>query len=76
MPLIANPRLCMIKAEKRLKEEMEDRLMNIVIAVALLILLILHIGKKNKPAQKKPERDNLAWIDELEILDAIMDDFA
>lgn len=52
--------------------------MNIAIAVALLIMLLVHIGKKNKPAQtapKKPEKDDLAWIDELEILDAIMDDF-
>lgn len=52
--------------------------MNIAIAVALLIMLIVHIGKKNKPAQQAPkttERDDLAWIDELEILDAIMDDF-
>ena len=52
--------------------------MNIAIAVALLIMLIVHIGKKNKPAQpvpKKTERDDLAWIDELEVLDAIMDDF-
>ena len=52
--------------------------MNIAIAVALLIMLLVHIGKKSKPAQpapKKPERDDLAWIDELEVLDAIMDDF-
>ena len=52
--------------------------MNIAIAVALLILLIVHIGKKNRPAQPAPKssgRDDLAWIDELEILDAIMDDF-
>ena len=52
--------------------------MNIAIAVALLIMLLVHIGKKNKPAQhapKKPEKDELEWIDELEVLDAIMDDF-
>ena len=52
--------------------------MNIAIAVALLIMLIVHIGKKSKPTQpapKKPERDDLGWIDELEILDAIMEDF-
>ena len=52
--------------------------MNIAVAVALLIMLIVHIGKKNKavqPAPKKPEQDDLAWIDELEVLDAIMDDF-
>lgn len=52
--------------------------MNIAIAVALLILLIVHIGKKNnatQPAPKTPERDDLDWIDELEVLDAIMDDF-
>ena len=52
--------------------------MNIAIAVALLIMLIVHIGKKDTPAQavpKKSERDDLTWIDELEALDAIMDDF-
>ena len=49
--------------------------MNIAIAVALLIMLFVHIGKKNKPAPKSAERDALAWIDELEVLDAIMDDF-
>jgi hypothetical protein len=52
--------------------------MNIAIAAALLIMLLVHVGKKNKPAQpapKKAERDDLFWIDELEALDAIMDDF-
>ena len=52
--------------------------MTIAIAVALLIMLVVHIGKKNKraqPAPKKAERDDLFWIDELEVLDAIMDDF-
>ena len=52
--------------------------MNIAIAVALLIMLIVHIGKKNKPTQpalRKTERDDLAWIDELEVLDAATDDF-
>ncbi len=52
--------------------------MNIAIAVALLIMLIVYIGKKNKhsqPAPQKLERDDLAWIYELEVLDAIMDDF-
>ena len=48
--------------------------MNIAIAVALLIMLFVHIGKKNTPAPKKSERDDLAWIDELEVLDAIMGD--
>ena len=51
--------------------------MNIAIAAALLIMLIMHIRKKSKapqPAPKKPERDDLAWIDELEVLDAVMDD--
>ena len=51
--------------------------MNIAIAVTLLIMLLVHIGKKNKPAQPAPKNarlDDLAWIDELEILDAIMDD--
>ena len=52
--------------------------MKIAIAVALLIMLIVHIGKKNKPAQPAPKssgRDDLAWIDELEVLDAATDDF-
>ena len=52
--------------------------MNIVIAAALLIMLIVHIGKKNRsaqPAPKKSKKDDLAWIDELEILDAALDDF-
>ena len=52
--------------------------MTFTIAVALLIMLLVHIGKKSKPAQpapKTPEKDDLAWIDELEVLDAIMDDF-
>ena len=52
--------------------------MNIAIAVALLLMLVVHIGKKNRPAQPSPKssgRDDLAWIDELEVLDAIMDDF-
>ena len=52
--------------------------MNIVIAVTLLIMLVVHIGKKNKPAQPAPKnkgKDDLFWIDELEVLDAIMDDF-
>ena len=49
--------------------------MNIAVAAALPIMLIVHIGKKNKPAQKKARRDDLAWIDELEVLDAITDDF-
>ena len=52
--------------------------MNIAVVVALLIMLIAHIGKKNKPAQpapKKAERGDHDWIDELEVLDAIMDDF-
>ena len=52
--------------------------MNIAVAVALLIMLIVHIGKNNKPAQAVPKnkgKNDLAWIDELEVLDAIMDDF-
>ena len=52
--------------------------MNIAIAAALLILLIVHIGKKKSPARsaaKKAELDEPDWIDELEILDAVMDDF-
>ncbi|MBR0039869.1 MAG: hypothetical protein IJP64_00635 [Oscillospiraceae bacterium] len=52
--------------------------MNIAIAAALLIMLIVHIGKENHaapPAPKKTERDELDWIDELEVLDAITDDF-
>ena len=52
--------------------------MNIAIAVALLILLIVHIGEKSKAVQPAPKikgKDDLAWIDDLEVLDAIMDDF-
>ncbi len=52
--------------------------MNIAIAFALLIMLLVHIGKKSKSvrnAPKKPEWDDLDWIDELEIFDAITDDF-
>ena len=52
--------------------------MNIAIAAALLIMLLVHVGKKNKPAQPAPKnkgKDDLFWIDELEALDAIMDDF-
>lgn len=52
--------------------------MNIAIAVALLIMLIVHIGKKNGETQSAPKNtgpDDLGWIDELEVLDAIMDDF-
>ena len=44
--------------------------MNIAIAVALLIMLLVHIGKKNKATQTAPKntnRDDIAWIDELEI---------
>ena len=55
----------------------EDRIMNIVIAVALLIMLIVHIGKKNsdpRPAQKNHKHDDPDWIDELEVLDAVWDD--
>lgn len=55
----------------------EDRIMNIVIAVALLIMLIVHIGKKNsdpRSAQKNHKHDDPDWIDELEVLDAVWDD--
>lgn len=51
--------------------------MNIVIAVALLIMLIVHIGKKNsdpRPTQKNHKHDDPDWIDELEVLDAVWDD--
>jgi len=30
--------------------------MHIAIAVALLIMLLVHIGKKNKPAQPAPKK--------------------
>ena len=52
--------------------------MNIAIVAALLVLLIVQIGKKNRSAQeaaKKTGPDELAWIDELEVLNAITDDF-
>ena len=52
--------------------------MNIAVAAALLILLLVHIGKKNGEMQSAPKKtgpDDLGWIDELEVLDAVMDDF-
>ena len=52
--------------------------MNITVALALLVMLLVHIGTKNRPAQsapKGPKEDDLAWIDELEVLDAATDDF-
>ncbi len=51
--------------------------MNIVMAVALLVMLFAHIGKKSRssqPAQVNRKKDDLNWIDELEILDAVLDD--
>ncbi len=54
--------------------------MNIILAFVLLILLVVHIEKKDKPvkaerAARKAANDDLNWIDELEILDAATDDF-
>ena len=52
--------------------------MNILFAAALLFALIVYIRQESRPARrtpKKPERDDLAWIDELELLDAATDDF-
>ncbi len=52
--------------------------MNIVIAAALLILLLIHAGRMGKTPRKAAEKnrpDAPDWIDELEILDAATDDF-
>ena len=52
--------------------------MNIVIAVALLALLLVHIGEQSHcPAQRKTRAGNeeeLDWIDELELFDAALDE--
>ena len=54
--------------------------MNIMLAFVLLILLAVHIEKKDKSvkaerADCKAANDDLDWIDELKILDAATDDF-
>lgn len=53
--------------------------MNIVIAVALLALLLVHIGEQShRPAQGKTRAGNeeeLDWIDELELFDAALDEY-
>lgn len=52
--------------------------MNVIIAIALLILLLVHIGEKGRAAQdtqRKRQTDELGWIDEPELLDAATDDF-
>ncbi len=41
--------------------------MYVVIAIALLVMLFVQIGKKNKLVPKNTNRDDIAWIDELEI---------
>ena len=51
--------------------------MNIVIALALLAMLFAHIGKKNRSTRTDSAnrgRNDPNWIDELEILDAVLDD--
>lgn len=51
--------------------------MHIVVAVALLVMLFAHIGRKNRSPRTdsgKEERKDLNRIDELEILDAVLDD--
>lgn len=61
-----------------LTAEKEDSPMNIVIAVALLALLLVHIGEQShRPAQRKTRARNeeeLDWIDELELFDAALDE--
>ena len=58
--------------------EKEDSPMNIVIAVALLALLLVHIGEQShRPAQRKTRAGNeeeLDWIDELELFDVALDE--
>ena len=52
--------------------------MNIMIAIALLVMLLIHIGGKGRAASaapRKTKKDELGWIDELELLDAATDDF-
>lgn len=52
--------------------------MHIVIAIALLVMLLAHIRRKDsttQPVRDEKKRDDLKWIDELEILDAVMDDY-
>ena len=52
--------------------------MNITVAVALLVMLLVYIGETPRAAQSAPKRseaDDHAWIDELENLDAMTDDF-
>ena len=52
--------------------------MNIIVGIALLILLIVRFGGEDRvspQATEKTKSDDLARIDELEVLDAIMDDF-
>lgn len=49
-----------------------------VVAIALLVMLLVYIGAPPRAAQSAPKRadaDDLAWIDELENLDAMTDDF-
>ena len=51
--------------------------MHIVVAVALLVMLFAHIGRKNRSPETdsvKEERNDLNRIDELEILDVVLDD--
>ena len=52
--------------------------MHIVIAIALLVMLFSQIGKKSntvQPTAAKRSKEDLDWIDELEIFDTVMDDF-
>ena len=53
--------------------------MDVLIAVALLFWLLSKAGKKRKEkAHKKAarrRRDELGWIDEIELFDAATDDF-
>lgn len=49
--------------------------MGIAIAIVLLICVLL-IGKKKKavPVTQREPKDQLSWIDEMEIIDAVIED--
>ena len=81
-PLMAAGTACMIKAEERQMErslgKRRDHGMNIVLAAAILLLLLVHVGQENGPARNAPgqsKENGLDFLDELEILDAATDDF-
>ncbi len=52
--------------------------MNIVLAAAILLLLLVHVGQENGPARNasgQSKENGLDFLDELEIPDAATDDF-